>query len=64
MTHDQLKKFHSELYHPSNATFITYGDLNFISHLQEIQDLILSKTERKLVNSKITIPPSFDLPLS
>ena len=33
LTYDDLKVFHSKYYHPTNATFLTYGDLDFTEHL-------------------------------
>ncbi|PHH61784.1 hypothetical protein CDD81_7948 [Ophiocordyceps australis] len=36
LTYEQLKKFHAEHYHPSNAKLFTYGDMPFADHLQEI----------------------------
>lgn len=36
LTYQQLKKFHAEHYHPSNAKVYTYGDLPLADHLKEI----------------------------
>ncbi|KAK5201478.1 Mitochondrial presequence protease, partial [Cryomyces antarcticus] len=36
LTHAQLKKFHSDHYHPSNAKIFTYGDMPLKDHLKEI----------------------------
>jgi presequence protease len=36
LTYEQLKKFHSEHYHPSNAKLFTYGDMPLTDHLQYI----------------------------
>lgn len=36
LTHTQLKQFHSEHYHPSNAKIFTYGDMPLEEHLQEV----------------------------
>ncbi|KAI1396442.1 Metalloenzyme, LuxS/M16 peptidase-like protein [Hypoxylon fuscum] len=36
LTYDQLRKFHAEHYHPSNAKLITYGDMPLADHLREI----------------------------
>jgi Zn-dependent M16 (insulinase) family peptidase len=33
LEYNELLDFHSKYYHPSNATFLTYGDLDFTSHL-------------------------------
>lgn len=36
LTYQQLKKFHAEHYHPSNAKLFTYGDMPLADHLKEI----------------------------
>ena len=41
LTYEALKRFHSELYHPSNARFYTYGDLPLDHHLAAIETNVL-----------------------
>ncbi|KAK4986371.1 Mitochondrial presequence protease [Elasticomyces elasticus] len=36
LTYEQLRKFHADHYHPSNAKLFTYGDMPLSEHLQEI----------------------------
>ncbi|KAF7558058.1 hypothetical protein G7046_g5892 [Stylonectria norvegica] len=36
LTYDQLKQFHAEHYHPSNAKLFTYGDMPLADHLHDI----------------------------
>ncbi|KAK3059813.1 Mitochondrial presequence protease, partial [Coniosporium uncinatum] len=36
LTYEQLKGFHHEHYHPSNAKVFTYGDMPLVEHLKEI----------------------------
>ncbi|KAK4043494.1 Metalloenzyme, LuxS/M16 peptidase-like protein [Parachaetomium inaequale] len=36
LTYEQLRKFHAEHYHPSNAKVFTYGDMPLADHLKEI----------------------------
>jgi Zn-dependent M16 (insulinase) family peptidase len=45
LTYEQLKKFHAEHYHPSNAKVFTYGDMPLADHLREV-DLQLGVFER------------------
>jgi Zn-dependent M16 (insulinase) family peptidase len=45
LTYEQLKKFHAEHYHPSNAKLFTYGDMPLTDHLQEV-DAQLSSFNR------------------
>lgn len=43
LTHDYLKSFHKKFYHPSNATYFTWGDID----AKEIQKFIDKKIEQK-----------------
>lgn len=36
LTYEQLKTFHAEHYHPSNAKLMTYGDMPLADHLREV----------------------------
>lgn len=45
LTYEQLKKFHAEHYHPSNAKVFTYGDMPLADHLLEV-DAQLKAFER------------------
>jgi len=46
LTHAQLQGFHAEHYHPSNATFITYGSFPAAEHQKHIHELALAHFER------------------
>jgi Zn-dependent M16 (insulinase) family peptidase len=43
LTYEQLKAFHARHYHPSNAVFMTYGDIPAIEHHQQFEALALSR---------------------
>jgi presequence protease len=45
LTYQQFVDFHSTHYHPSNAYFYTYGTLPLDEHLNQINELVLSKFE-------------------
>ncbi|AEO62579.1 13f8e2b5-6354-4679-8274-1f6406e1ffac [Thermothielavioides terrestris] len=45
LTYEQLKNFHAQHYHPSNAKLFTYGDMPLADHLREI-DAQLSAFEK------------------
>ncbi|KAH8820050.1 presequence protease-like protein [Xylogone sp. PMI_703] len=45
LTYEQLKNFHAQHYHPSNAKVFTYGDMPLADHLREI-DAQLASFER------------------
>ncbi|POS78766.1 mitochondrial presequence protease [Diaporthe helianthi] len=55
LTYEQLKQFHDEHYHPSNAKLFTYGDMPLGDHLKEI-DAQLSAFERIQGDLKIHRP--------
>jgi len=46
LTHDQLRRFHQRHYHPSNAYFYTYGNLDLEKHLRFITDKVLRRFDR------------------
>ncbi|KAK5660161.1 hypothetical protein OQA88_13630 [Cercophora sp. LCS_1] len=58
LTYKQLKQFHAEHYHPSNAKVFTYGDMPLADHLREI-DAQLGAFER--IRGDITIHRPIDL---
>ncbi|KAL2179188.1 Metalloenzyme, LuxS/M16 peptidase-like protein [Thermothelomyces heterothallicus CBS 202.75] len=58
LTYEQLKKFHAEHYHPSNAKVFTYGDMPLADHLKEI-DAQLGAFER--IRGDMTIHRPIDL---
>ena len=55
LTYEQLKKFHADHYHPSNAKVFTYGDMPLADHLQEV-DARLQAFEKISVDRKIHEP--------
>jgi len=55
LTYEQLKQFHAEHYHPSNAKVFTYGDMPLADHLQDI-DARLQAFEKIAADRKIHEP--------
>ena len=43
LTYDQLKSFYQSHYHPSNAIFMTYGDISATEHHQHFEEKALSR---------------------
>jgi presequence protease len=43
LTHQRLRDFHARHYHPSNAVFMTYGDLPVAQHHERFEGLALSQ---------------------
>ncbi|KAK3940714.1 mitochondrial presequence protease [Diplogelasinospora grovesii] len=58
LTYEQLKQFHAEHYHPSNAKVFTYGDMPLAGHLREI-DAQLSAFEK--IRGDVAIHRPIDL---
>jgi Zn-dependent M16 (insulinase) family peptidase len=57
LTWEQLRKFHADHYHPSNAKLFTYGDLPLSDHLKEI-NAQLAQFNQIIVDSDIKAPIS------
>ena len=50
LSYADLKAFYETHYHPSNAVFMTYGDIPAIEHQQRFEDLALARFEKLDVN--------------
>jgi len=46
LTYAQLKQFYKTHYHPSNAIFMTYGDIPASEHQIKFENLVLSRFQR------------------
>lgn len=53
LTWQQLRDFHAEFYHPSNACFFSYGNFQLADHLAVIEKQVLSHFEARDVNSTV-----------
>lgn len=62
LTWQGLKDFHAKHYHPGNARFFTYGNLNIDKHLEMIDDRVLSKFEKIDVNTAVGREKRFEKP--
>lgn len=61
LTWEQLRKFHGDHYHPSNAKLLTYGNMPLSEHLKEI-DARLSRFDKICVDHDIKGPIELDEP--
>ncbi|OAL06654.1 hypothetical protein IQ06DRAFT_262904 [Phaeosphaeriaceae sp. SRC1lsM3a] len=61
LTWEQLRKFHADHYHPSNAKILTYGDMPFIDHLKEV-DARLNGFEKIKADQEVKAPINLDAP--
>jgi len=46
LEYDELKAFHTKYYHPSNGYIYSYGDLDFTTHLDFVQNQCLKGIDR------------------
>lgn len=53
LSYQELKDFYQHHYHPSNAIFITYGDIPASEHQAKFEDKVLSQFERGDTNITI-----------
>ncbi|KAM5156938.1 presequence protease, mitochondrial isoform 1-T2 [Mantella aurantiaca] len=60
LTWEQLKKFHSIHYHPSNARFFTYGNFPLEQHLKQMQEDALVKFGRIDPNTEVPAQKHWD----
>ncbi len=53
LTWQQLRDFHDNYYHPTNAYFFTYGDLPLEKHLQVIEEQALKHFSKNDIDSTV-----------
>ncbi|KAF2266325.1 mitochondrial presequence protease [Lojkania enalia] len=61
LTWEQLKRFHSDHYHPSNSKILTYGNMPLIEHLKEI-DARLRRFDKITVDHEVKLPIPLEEP--
>ncbi|KAF4589627.1 Mitochondrial presequence protease [Ophiocordyceps camponoti-floridani] len=61
LTYEQLRKYHAEHYHPSNAKIFTYGDMPLADHLWEL-NARLEAFDRIRPDNKLHEPLRLDGP--
>jgi Zn-dependent M16 (insulinase) family peptidase len=61
LTWEQLRKFHGDHYHPSNAKILTYGNMPLKDHLKEV-DARLARFDKIAVDYDIKTPITLDTP--
>lgn len=62
LTYQQLKEFHSRHYHPSNAVFMTYGDIPVEEHQQRFQDRVLKNFSAQDFDFSVSDEQRFSAP--
>ncbi|KAF3040858.1 Mitochondrial presequence protease [Didymella keratinophila] len=61
LTWEQLRKFHADHYHPSNAKILTYGDMPLSDHLKEVNER-LSSFDKIKVDQEVKAPIELNSP--
>ncbi|VDM23141.1 unnamed protein product, partial [Hydatigera taeniaeformis] len=59
---ESLKKFHSTFYHPSNATFYTYGNIELEGCLEALDTECLSKFTAHPTSPQVPLEPRWKEP--
>ena len=62
LTYDQLKAFHRNHYHPSNAFFYTYGNFPLKEHLAFISKTVLNRFDRIDPDTDVSRQPRWKHP--
>jgi len=64
LTHAQLKAFHARHYHPSNAVFMTYGDIPAAEHQARFQAQALGQFQAQALDLAVPDERPFKAPVS
>lgn len=64
LSYRQLKDFYQSHYHPSNAVFMTYGDIPAAEHQQRMHEQALSRFDSLDVNVAVSDEKRYHAPLS
>lgn len=62
LSYQQLKEFYQKHYHPSNAIFMTYGDIPAAEHQAKFESQVLSRFEARHDNIHVKLQESFTTP--
>ncbi len=64
LTHQQLVDFYESHYHPSNATFFTFGDISAYDHQLRMEELALSQFEQSEAYIDVANEVRFEKPIT
>ena len=62
LTHQQLVEFHQNHYHPSNAVFMTYGDISAFEHQSQFETLALEQFKNSVPQVHVELEQRFNKP--
>ncbi|MEE4165825.1 MAG: insulinase family protein, partial [Desulfocapsaceae bacterium] len=63
LSYEQFRRFHSNHYHPSNCTFLLYGDAPLEDELHYLQDRFLKSFEKKEKRREVALGTLIDKPI-
>ena len=64
LSYQQLKDFHQYHYHPSNAVFMTYGDISAFEHQTQFESLALSRFDNRVEQIHVSKEQRYTAPKS
>lgn len=64
LTHEDLVRFHARHYHPSNAVFMTWGDLHVQDHHQRIHELALCRFSSQQIDLALADETRYTAPVT
>ena len=64
LTHEQLKQFHAQHYHPSNAWFYSYGNFDLTEQLEFVEQQVLNRFDRLKIDSTVPSEIRYKEPLT
>ena len=64
LSYQQLKDFYHRHYHPSNAIFMTYGDISAEQHQSSFESLALSRFDKLEINVQVPEETRYLAPIS
>ncbi len=62
LTYEQLKRFHASHYHPSNAVFMTFGDIPAHEHQAAFEQQALARFSREALDIRVPDERRYDAP--
>ena len=62
LSYQQLVEFHKYHYHPSNAVFMTYGDIPAYEHQTQFEELALARFQNKVTQVHVSLEERYQQP--
>ncbi len=62
LSYQQLREFYNSHYHPSNAIFLTFGDIPAEQHQRAYESLVLHRFEQSTATIEVALEKPFEAP--